>query len=208
MKSLETSQDKIEKICETIRKETILPAKEEASRIIEEAKKEAQKIMHEARKEYNSLIESAAKEIEQERNVFQSSLVQASKQGMEALRQDIEHKLFNSQLDNVLEKELKNPNIIASIIKAVIIAIEKDGLEANLQAAIAEGVSSKEVNELLGKEVLNRLKENSVTVGSFKGGAQIKVIDRKMSIDISEDAIKELVASYIRKDFRKLFFNV
>ena len=207
MKTLEDSQDKIEKICKTLREETLEPAREEAAKIIEDAKSQAESILHEARKEHKSIVARAEAEMEQERKVFHSSLVQAAKQSLESLRQDIEHKLFNSELDQLLEKELKDPKLIASLLSAIVKAIEKEGLSTELQGIISEQVSAREVNELLAKEVLQKLKSHSVALGSIKGGAQVKLIDRKMTVDISEKALKELLASFVRKDFRKLIFN-
>lgn len=207
MKTLENSQDKIEKICETIRKETLAPAIQEAERIIAEATAQAEEILHNARHERKSILKEAEKEIEQERNVFQSSLVQAAKQSLETLRQDIENQLFNSQLDLLLEKELNDPKIVSSLLSAIITALEKKGLDTDLQAVVAQKFSPREINELLAKDILNKLKNQSVTVGAFKGGAQVKVVDRKMTVDMSENALKELLSSFVRKDFRKLIFN-
>ncbi|MGK5594872.1 MAG: DUF4047 domain-containing protein [Parachlamydiaceae bacterium] len=207
MKHLETSQDKIAKICETLRNETIEPAKKDAANLIEEAKQEAERIVHEARLEAKKIKAHALEEIEQERKVFQSSLLQASKQSLEHLRQEIEHKLFNQQLDQLLEEQLKNPEIVASLINAIVKAVEDQGLSANLEAIIAKQVSPHDVNKLLLQGVLERLKAHSVAVGAFKGGAQVKLVDRKMVIDVSEEPLKELLASFVRKDFRKLIFN-
>ena len=207
MKTLENSQDKIEKICETLRKETLEPAQQEAARIIDEAKKQAEKIIHEAWQEHKKILADAKTQMEQERNVFQSSLMQASKQSVESLRQEIERQLFNKHLDLLLEKELKDPKIIASLISAIVKAIEKEGLDADLQAVVSREIDPRTINELIAKDALNKLKGQSVALGSIKGGAQVKIVDRNMTVDISENALKELIASFVRKDFRKLIFN-
>lgn len=207
MKNLEKGQEKIEKICEVLRKETIEPAQKEASRIVEEAKKEANQIIEEAEKQANALIEKAKNDIEQERNVFHSSLLQASKQSLEALRQDIEHRLFNTQLDSLLQNETKDPQVIASLINAIVKAIEKEGISTDIEAVIPASVSPREVNQMLLDGVKKQLKQQSVNVGKFKGGAQVKILDKKMTIDISENSLMELLASFVRKDFRKLIFN-
>jgi V/A-type H+-transporting ATPase subunit E len=44
-------------------------------------------------------------------------------------------------------------------------------------------------------------------VGSFKGGAQLQWHDRKLTLDMSDDALKELLSTYVRKDFRKMLFG-
>ena len=207
MKSLEKGEDKIQKICEALRKETIEPAKKDALKIIEEAKRQAEAIVAEAEGQAKEIMDRTKIEIEQGRNVFQSSLQQAAKQSVEALRQEIEKHLFNTQLDQILEKQMQDPKIIASLINAIIKAIEKKGIDTSIEALIPQEVSPREINELLLAETVKQLKNHSVTVGSFKGGAQVRLVNKKITVDMTEDALKELMASFVRKDFRKLIFN-
>lgn len=206
MKTLEKGKERLKKICDVLRHETLEPAKKQADELIKEAEKKAQKIIADAENQAQQLIEEAKVSIEQERNVFQSSLQQAAKQGVEAMRQDIEHKLFNQQLEDLIQKSMVDPKIIANLINAIVKAIEKDGIEADITALIPKTVSAQSVNQLLASEVLKKLQTGSVAVGFFKGGALVKINQRKVTIDISEEALKELLANYIRKDFRKLIF--
>lgn len=207
METLEKGQDKIQKICDAIRKETIEPALRDAETILNDASKKRETIIKEAEKEAQGMLAIARKTIEQERGVFQSSLAQAMKQGLESLRQSIESKLFNEELESQIQQETANPKVIADLINTVIKAIEKEGIDADLSASIPKSISTGEINRLLIESVLKKLKEKSVTVGSFAGGAQVKLINRNMTIDITDAALKELLATYIRKDYRKLVFN-
>lgn len=206
MKTLDKGQDKIKKICSILRDETIEPAKKDAEKIIKEAQKQAEQIIKEAHKQAESIITDARHSVEQEKNVFHSSLLQASKQGIEALKQSIEHKLFNEQLSMLLESQTTDPKIISNLINAIVKSVEKEGLAADLTAIIPKNVVPKEVNKLLLEEVLKKLKDQTVTVGNFKGGAKVKIVNKKMTIDISEESLQEILASYIRKDFRKMIF--
>lgn len=207
MKNLDKGQDKVEKICQEIRKETLEPAQKEAERIIEEAKQAAEKIVEDAHHEKEKILKSAKAEIAQEKNIFESSLEQASRQSLESLRQSIEHKMFNEGLDHVLKSHTSNPQVVATLINAIVKALEKEGLDAHLSAIIPKEVSSKDVVVFLAEDVKSKLKDEAMTVGNFAGGAQVKLMDKKMTVDISDKALSELVSSYVRKDFRKLFFN-
>lgn len=207
MKTLERDQDKIQKISNKLRHEILEPAQEEARKIIEEAKKKANHINSEAEKQAEELIQAGRKAIEQERNVFHSSLQQAAKQVMEALRQSIEHNLFNEELHKILVHATSNPKVIAQLITAIITAIEKEGVSVDLSAVIPKSVSVKEVNDFLTENILHKLKEHSVVLGDFVGGAQVKLINKNLTIDISEDTLMDLIARYLRKDFRKLIFG-
>lgn len=206
MKTLEKGQDKIQKICDILRHETIEPAKHEAEGIIESAKVRAEEIVAEAKRQAEKLHAQARAEIEQERNVFHSSLNQAAKQSLEALKQDVEHRLFNVELERILETQTADPKVIANLITAIVKAIEKDGITTNLSAVIPKAVSAADVNRYIGEEILSKLKSGTVDVGDFDGGAKVKLLDKKMTIDITDDALRELLTGYVRKDFRKLFF--
>ncbi len=205
--TLEKGEDKIQKICDALRRETLEPAKREAEKLIEDARVRAEQIVKEAHEQVEKLLEAARETIEQERNVFHSSLEQAGKQSLEELRQAIEHKLFNDQLQKVLEEQVSDPKVIAKLVTSIIQAIDREGISTELSVIVPESVSAKEVNKLLGDGILQKLETKSVSLGEFVGGAQVKLLDKKMTIDITDGALMELLSSYVRKDFRKLLFR-
>lgn len=207
MRSLEKGQDKLQKICDKLRHETLEPAEQQAQRILEEARQKAEEIKAEAGLHAEQLLKQARGQIEQERNVFYASLQQAAKQAVEGLRQEIEHKLFNEELNNLLEKQLADPKIIAELINGIVKAIEKEGLTTELTVMIPRLISVHDVNALLLENVRKRLKGKPLEIGNFAGGAQVKLLGKKMTVDLSDQAIKELLAQYMRKDFRNLIFS-
>ncbi|MBS4167480.1 V-type ATP synthase subunit E [Parachlamydia sp. AcF125] len=208
MEKLEKGQDKIQKICDTLRRETLEPARQEAQKIITEAHAKAAKIIKEAEQQAVALHEQARKSIEQERHIFQSSLEQAARQGLESLRQSIEHKLFNEELERVLEKQTADPQLVVKVVNAVVEAVQKEGISSNLSVAISKQVSPEQVNALLLENVKNKLNEKGVVVGDFAGGAEIKLHGKRFTIDMTDQTLKELLARHARKDFRQLIFGI
>ena len=207
MKTLETGFDKVQKICDVLRQETLEPAKQEAQKMIADAKKEAEQILKDARQQGEKLMADTRRALEQERHVFQSSLTQASKQSLEVLRQAIEHQLFDGELHNLVTQHTANPQVVAKLIESIVHAIEKEGLAADIAAIIPASVSAKEVNALLTSNILNKLKDNSVTVGDISGGVKVRVEDKKMTLDISDAEIESLLKRHLRKDFRTRMFG-
>lgn len=205
MKTLDQGSQKMKKICEILKNETIEPARKEAADIVIEAKKRAEDIIKEAQMQSDRLHTEARASIEQERNVFQSTLAQASRLTVETLKQEITDKLFNKEFHRLIEKETADPAIIAKLIEAVIKSIEKEGLSANLSAVVPASISEKEVNALLGQHILSRLKEHSVVLGDFAGGAKVKMHDKNITVEITDRSLMELVAGYA-SGFRKYFF--
>lgn len=208
MKTLDKGQEKINKICSILREESLEPAKKQAEEILSDARKQAEHIIDQAHLEAKALVSDAKHAVEQERNVFNSSLQQASKQSLEALRQEIEKMFFNDQLNSMIEKDGTHPDIIAKLVNALVKALEKEGLSADLSAIVPDMISANEINQLLLKEVLNSLNGKSVELGKFAAGAQVRINNKKITIDMSEQALKDLLSKYVvRKDFRKMIFS-
>ncbi|MES2345648.1 MAG: V-type ATP synthase subunit E [Chlamydiota bacterium] len=207
MKGLDTGKDKVKKICDVLKRETLEPAKKEAEEIVLEAKSRAEKIIKLAEKEAEKMHLEARAEIEKNKAIFQSSLSQASKQAIELLKQEIEEKLFNKELRSALAKGVEAPKVIADLINAVVKALEKEGLDVDLSAYVSSSVPAHTVNSLLAQNILDKLREKSVLLCDNAGGIEVKLHHENMTIDVSLDALREVVAQYIRKDFRALFFG-
>lgn len=207
MKGTETGTDKVKKICDILRRDTLEPALEKAEEIIQSAEKSKGMILDQARREAVKLIEEAKEEIRRQQHVFQSSLNQACKQALERLKQEIETKIFDQKLFQMVSQTTQDPNVLAQIVEAVVRALHKEGLEAQFSVYIPAAVSPRSINALLGHELLEMLKNKSVLVGSLTGGVEVKLHQENVTIDISDVALKEIVANYIRKDFRHWIFS-
>jgi V/A-type H+-transporting ATPase subunit E len=207
MKNLEAGRDKVRKICEALKKETLEPAKHEAEELVASARRHADEILADAKDEAERIVESARLEIERQRNIFQASLSQACRQTLETLKEKIEEKLFNPELRKLILKPMQDPKMIAQLITSVVKAIDKEGLEADLSAYIPSAVPAKDVNQLLASEIIQRLKEKGVLLSPIGGGIEVRIVQDNITIELSDAALKELVANYIRKDFRELVFG-
>lgn len=206
-KALESGDVKIQEICDILRKETLEPAKIEAEKIISDAKNQAQEILLKAEKEGEKLIQDGHARLDQEKRIFESALKQSARLAFESLKQSIEEKLFNTELSDLVVSASSKPQAVADLIEAIVTALEKEGTQTNLAALVPKTVSASEVSKLLGSEALKKLKEGTITLGDFDGGAKIKVVNKKVTLDISDDVLKKLLADYVRKDFRNLIFQ-
>lgn len=207
MKGTETGKDKVKKICDILRRETLDPAISEAEQIVRSAKEQAEQIIASGSKEAERLKEEARLDIERQKNVFQSSLNQACKQAISSLKQSIEEKLFNQELSRLITQQTSDPKVLAQLVEALVRGIEKDGIDGPLSVYIPASIPAASVNKLLTNSILERLKEKSVLIGSLTGGIEVKLHKDNITIDVSDTALKELIANYIRKDFREMIFG-
>lgn len=208
MKGLETGRDKIQKICDVLKKETLDPAKQEAREIVENGHLQASEIIGEAKAKAQEIIAGAEREMEEKRKIFHASLQLACRQGIELLKQRIEEELFDRQLSEAIVKEMRDPKAIAHLINSLMQAMEERGVEEDFAAIIPKEISPKSISALLASQVLERLQNQVLNLGDFHGGVQIRLKGRQVTIDMSDGAVRELVGQYIRRDFRDMVFNI
>lgn len=208
MRETETADQKIRKICDSIKSQAIDPAKQQAREIIENARLEAQQIKEEAEKEKEAILLKTQEDLEKQKKLFTSLLHSASKQTLEKLKQDLEKHFFRENLHELVVKAAQDPQIIAKLIETIIQTIQKEGLSKDLSALAPSVVGTDKINLLLAKDILDKLQEKKVIEEPFLGGAKIKLHDKQVTIDISDEALVDLISEYIRKDFRDLLFNV
>lgn len=210
MKDLENKnyegRDRLKKICDILRTETLEPAQQEAQAVREQAQVEAQRLIEEGKKQAESLIARARVDLEKERTLFESSLVQASHQAIAKLSEEIEKQIFNAGVSEWLRSATSDPTLAARLIEALVKAVEQEGTSADFSAAVGSTIKPEEVNRLLAVRIREQLRGKGVAIGSFAGGVQLTLHDERLMLDISADALTELVAKYLRKDFRRHLF--
>ena len=207
MDSVDTGKETVKRICEVLKEDTLNPAREEAESIIHKAKADAERITEDAQKQAKQMKEAAIKEIEGREKVFRSSLNVACKKTLESLKQDIEENLFAIGIKNFIGDQMKSPEIITKLIIAIISAIEKEGVDADLRAIIPSTVPAEEINRQLAIEVLNRLEEKSVVLGQISAGVQVKMVNQDLTLDMTQGTLESLVSRYVREDFKALIFS-
>jgi V/A-type H+-transporting ATPase subunit E len=208
MKDILSGEDKIQKICDTIKKETLDPAKEHAHEIIENAQIESKEIINKANKEKEKIINDAKKQIEKEKKIFETALNLSIRQSIDSLKQKIENELFNKNLKDLVIQNSKEPNVLANFINTIVKIIEEKGLDTDISAYIPKDVNPEQVNNFLIADIKDKLREKEVVIKDFDSGVKIKLHNNQITIDLSDKAIKDIIANYIRSDFREKIFNV
>lgn len=208
MREFDTGNDKIKIICQSLVEETIKPAQNKAQSLIEEAHQTAEEIIRDAHQHAQKILENAALEVDRNKTNFSISLKQAYQQSMGDIKQKIEKNLFQPALKKLIQEEIKNSKIIAQMIQAIIRAIEKEGIYSDLSVTISSEIQPKDVCQFLTQEVIQKLKDKPIAINpSLEGGVMVKLDQANMTLDLSTEALEELILNYIRKDLRNYIFN-
>jgi V/A-type H+-transporting ATPase subunit E len=200
-------KDKVKQICDVIKEETLKPARSEANQMIENARKQAKNILDEAKVKAAEILEETNQQKEADKNVFKASLHLACKKTIASLKQEIEHRLFKEQIFTSLGEHIRDPKIIAKLIDAVAEGLKKEGIDVDMHAYISSKLSAEEVAKFLAADTVKRLKDGDVILSDIQGGARIKLEGKYITLDISEESLKEMVAEFAREDFRELIFH-
>lgn len=207
MTSLEKGKDKIDRICQILRQETLEPAQVEAQKIIQEAHQQAKKIIQEAEKESASILEKAKENIRKEQAIFEASLNQACQQSLQFLKQEIEKKLFSETLDLQINEAANAQELVAKMITVVLEAIEKEGLSSKYTVYLSKRISQEQILQYVNSTIVELLKKQSVEIGHFEGGLQVKLKDKQITLDLTDKTLKELIGSFLKPSFRNILFS-
>ena len=204
MVRLDTGSDKVQQICDALRLETLDPAKKEAARIIEEAHASAEQILEAARQEISTVKKKCDEENDQKRQVLESSLRIGAKKTISALKEAVAEQIFQRELVDWVQSASKGEDVIASIVNAVVSSIEKEGLSADLEVQIPKLAAKEKVAQaVVGKA----MEKGEVSLGEFVGGAKVRMVDRNLVIDLSDEALKNLLAGYVAAELREYVFS-
>jgi V/A-type H+-transporting ATPase subunit E len=207
MPELEKADVRIQEICDKIRNETLDPAKDEANAIIEKARATADAIIKQAQEKANDELAMLQERLNEEKQIFRSSLEQACKQTLEQLKLKIEERFFNPALADWIQKSMGDEKASVKLVEVLIEAIHKEGIRSELAVVVPKQFNKDQINAQLSEAILKQLRNHSVELADIASGVLVKVENKHMVLDLSSKALEDLVASFIRKDFRAIFFN-
>jgi V/A-type H+/Na+-transporting ATPase subunit E len=207
MKKLESGQDQLQRICDTLRHDTLAPALAEARRIEAEAQQTAHRLVEEAQRKASERETVARERIKQEQEIFQQNLQQALKQAVALLRQEVEHSLLRKGVAGALRQPMSRPDLMAHLVEAMVEAIRKEGIDADLSVEVGKAISKEDLVKALGESVLEEIHKGRIVTASFPTGIAVKIEGEDVTLDMSESALKEWLARFLRKDFRDVLFG-
>lgn len=207
MKETLSGKNKIQQICDLLKKETLEPAHQEAEEIVENARMQAAEIIDKAKSEADDTLKKAEQDIEKKRQAYTASLSMATRQSIEALKQQIEKQLFQETLSRLIAEQKVSLDLLSNLIEVIIQAIKEEGIDSELSVYIGKNIDISSLNKQVSKTVLDALAEKEVILGGFANGITIKIHKDNITLDLSDKTLTELMVQFVRKDFRSFFFK-
>lgn len=199
--------ERLAAICQVIRNETLEPALQEAESIKAAAEREATRIRTEAKQQADRMLQELRSNLREERAAFDASLEQSSRQVIGIIKERVEKALFNPELDRYLNDEFSSERKTAKLLDLLIDELQKEGIEGDICVWIGKNLSKDVLVEHLGKAALKHLPKEGLYVGEQPYGFVLQVKSKHLSVEITPESLKEMLAGFIRSDFRKFFFS-
>lgn len=205
MKHLDTGSDKIKKICDAIRYETLEPAKQQAKLIVEQATDQAAAIVQEARVQAETILENAKKMHDKEKGIFESSMMHSAKIFKENLKLDIENHFLTGSIAELSANLFKKDELCAKLVSAFVEGLRNKSLNGDLTLILSEELNKEEFVKGLSSNIKNMVA--SVQVQPIAPGISIRSEKDNLRIDLSQQQLTQAIVDALRADFRKYFFE-
>ncbi|MBI5274376.1 MAG: hypothetical protein HY860_04915 [Chlamydiales bacterium] len=207
MTQIDTGNEKIKKICDVLKAQTLDPAKEEAKKIIEIAKKEAEKIVKEAKEKSAQLITIAETECEDKKRLMEASLKLASRQAVSSLRQKISQDLFSKEFSLIVKQVMQKPSIIAKAIEAAIGQVGHGKEFSDILIELPKVVSPDQIIQELTQTIKDKLSKQQLQIGDIESGVVIHKQHDNIAIDLTEESATQLLGRYITEHLQQYIFS-
>lgn len=213
----------VEELIERLRDEGVKAGNQEASKVLEEAEHKAQQIIEQAKTQASDILSNARSEIETEQNAARESLRIAIRDTTLELEQELKSR-FDAHVRRLVSKELEDKEFLKKLILAIAgvatYNLSKDQyLDLLLTSELFE-FEEEDVNlTKLGKERLryfilgitgDMLREGIELSPSrdINKGIRIKLAGEDLEIDLTENAISDLLLKYILPRYKEIVTGV
>ncbi len=202
-------KNKIKEIVDILKKDGVEAGKSKADQIISDANKEADQIKKNAQKEKENIIEQARKEAEKLKSSAEANVRMAISQGINKFRESIENSLLSPTVLENLNKSMDG-STIKEIILTVVKSYSEHGFSTNDLKIILGEKEKEEIKSTIIKELNSKIKDaKSIEISDDIIPAGVKLVQKQgnLSLEFTPESIKEVMLTYIRPEFRKLFFE-
>lgn len=213
----------IEALIEKLKTEGVTAGQKEAKDIVKQAKKQADQIIYQARTEAEMLVTQAHGKIQQEKQAAEDALGLAARNMRLELRQRLIDR-FRTEVQRLVHKELSSEDTIRQLI--LILAIDtaeqlqkfkEKEIAIQLPQAVLDFDKIRENPNLLTSDALKLLVQNTTnqmlrqgvtltvnTENKNEVGMKVRIVDEDIEMDLTEDAINQLLLKHMQPRFRAL----
>lgn len=218
MMSEQTTTSGVQELIDRLSQDGVAEGRRQASQIVDDAKQKADDILDAARQQANDILNQARNAAQQYQTSGEEALKLACRDAVRDLASRI-HNGFRERLQELVKHELNEPKLVKRMILEITrkateglgedageILLSPDAIqeeevrrqiEAGEQDALAEFVKG-----LIGDDLREGF---TVSLGnSAQSGMTVRAVNQNIEIDLTDEAITELLAAHLLPRFRAI----
>lgn len=213
----------VEELIERIRNEGVRRGKEKAEAIVREAEEKAELIIETAEREAYKTIKDAQKDVDEKKRAGDDALQVAGRDTMLALKTEL-MQTFRGEVRRLVGRETRKPELLRSLILEIAGNVREDcdeskDIEISLPSRVI-GLEelTKNPDELeqgiithFVKMISDDMLREGVRFGvseDNKGGLRLYLKDKEVVIDLSDEAISDILLQHLQPRFRALLEGI
>ena len=199
-------------LLDTLREQGVTAGQAEAERIITTAKREAEALVESAKRDAAHIRESAQREVDSERRAAHEALQLAARDTALELKSHLVSR-FRSELGKLVHDTLRDSDVLKEMLLELA-ADSRDHLEQNHAAKPTRILIHSDATETgdpladLTRTIARDMLKDSVTIAAApnrqRTGMRIHIGNEDIEIDLSDEAVSDLLAQHLLPKFRDL----
>lgn len=208
----------VQELIDRLSQEGVAQGQRQAEQIVGDAQRQADEILASARQQANEIRQQAQQEAAQFQTAGEEALRLAARDAVRDFGARI-HNGFRARLQALVHHEVKDPDLVRRMILQItqqaIAGAEGDAVEILLPSNVLTEAEARELSEAGEQDTLSEFVEGLIGGSLRKGftmslgspeqrGVVVRFVNEKVEIDLTEEAIAELLALHLLPRFRAI----
>ncbi len=206
------TDQKLQQLIETLKKQGVESAEETSRKIIEDAKREAETIVSRAKATAAGILDQAEREAENRMRQLRSSMEIAASQFVTNLKRAIEDRFLVLPLRKGIQTALEQTEFLRELIRIAVTEFARSRGGSGWLVSVSSEQKEKlqDFVAALARSETGGERAAGVTLSTegVSFGFMISPSDGKVRIDFTDDAFLALFLRYLAPRFRELFQNI
>ncbi|MFZ4773654.1 MAG: hypothetical protein ACOYK9_06680, partial [Chlamydiia bacterium] len=208
MKYANNTSETIQRILQAIKEEALDPSKTEGVEIVAAANAESEQILFEANDRAKNILNDAQQKANDQIKAAKAEIELALKQARLQLKNDLTQNLFKKESHELISKEMHKGEFVGRVVNIILNSMEKEGLASTFEVAVPQELNERELVQFLSQHVREKIeKEGELKFISQFGGASLKIQDKNMVVELTENQIDTILDRFISDSLKAFIFN-
>lgn len=203
-----TGTEKVRRICDLLRKDTLEPAQKEAEILLQAAKEEAQSILLAAQEKIKKQKAEHQENLRQAEAGMHSSIRNAFRLLRDELREGLSDALFSQVLKEKIQQEMQSPKMLAKIVDTLLSSMEKEGLSGDVTVALSSAIDPKKVVEFLLQSSKEKLGSQGLIIkDTIEGGVEVHLKEQEITVSFSNEVLMQELQKFLRPELWQMLVS-